>query len=480
MKLNQAGYRHAMSLIRQGKVNKAADWGISAEDENRILGDPPDWDEYSRWHLAVDTSANEETKERYKYPFGKGGQVYRSALIAIRQRAGQQKEGDVFAAAGRLIEALDGKEKEEAKLYALRTAGELAEAPEWFQLFPYGEVLIEDEEPAIMDEEGAALVLAHFNSLEHDMVIDYEHQTLSGEKAPAAGWIKELEWRDKQGLWARTDWTEEAANYIQKREYRYFSPVFWRRRSDNRIVELYNVALTNQPRMMNVRALAAKCETKTFKHGGDPMFEKLKKLLGLAKEASEEEMVQAVEGLVAKNKELEEAGQVVACKEILEALEVDQSDDKDKVVAKVQELRKAQGKKSDLETELQSLKKDHEALKHKWDERTADELIAKATAKGQITPAQVEEYGREMALKDPERFKKVVLGRREYSEVPLKDLPPEDPDAGGGTPQGKMDRLIAKKQKENKDLSYQDAMNLVAAENPELAESYLEAGRSKG
>lgn len=209
------------------------------------------------------------------------------------------------------------------------------------------------------------------------------------------------------------------------------------------------------------------------------MIEKLKKLLGLKKDASDEETVQAVEGLVAKNKELEEAGQSVACKEVLEALGADESDDKDRVVAKVQELRKAQGKKGDLETELQALKKDHKALKRKWDERNADELIAKALNDGQLKPADVDDWAREKALKDPDGFKREVLGRRKYSEVPLKDLPSEDTNAGGGTSCEKMERLIAKKMREDKDLSYADAMNLVSAENPELAEQYLAEGRTK-
>jgi len=208
------------------------------------------------------------------------------------------------------------------------------------------------------------------------------------------------------------------------------------------------------------------------------MLEKLKKLLGLNKDASEEQAVEAVKVLAAKNKEFEEAAEVVACKEVLVAIGATESDDKEKVVAKVGELKKAQGKKGDLETELQTLKTEHNSLKQKWDERNAEELVAKAIDKGQLTPAQAEEYGKDLALKDPELFKKTVLSRREFSEVPLKDLKDDEVDRGG-TAAEKVERLIAKKQKEDKDLSYQDAMNLVAAENPALAEEYIKDGRKK-
>ena len=62
------------------------------------------------------------------------------------------------------------------------------------------------------------------------MVVDYEHQTLSDREAPAAGWIKKIDGlaiKAKDGLWAIAEWTEKARQYIQNKEYRYFSPVFW-------------------------------------------------------------------------------------------------------------------------------------------------------------------------------------------------------------------------------------------------------------
>lgn len=111
--VNSTGKSNATARIRAGDVDRSTSWSFSAADENALLGpDGDDWAEYARWHLAIDTSANEETKARYKYAFGKNGRVYRSGIVAIRQRAGQQDDQSIFAAAGTLLEMIDANEEE--------------------------------------------------------------------------------------------------------------------------------------------------------------------------------------------------------------------------------------------------------------------------------------------------------------------------------------------------------------------------------
>jgi len=455
------------------------------------------------------------------------------------------------------------------KLHWLKNTKEIEGAPAEFQLLPYGRIEIEGEEDAVLDEESMASVIANFERRGNDMVIDYEHQTLKDVEAPAAGWIKRLIDKGKQGLWVVVDWTEKGAQYLKNREYRYFSPVFWVSKEGRKLVEIENVALTNFPRVNNLRPIVAKMSreeareaqerrSKKYgigaKEGGhvskpsewedvpddaflDPvnyrypcpdadqtraaasywgreknqaqytpeeratidarldkfkkkfdigefrkegkMLDKLKKIFGLADNAGDDKVVEAAEAVVAKNKELEAKGGAVACKEVLDALGANEKDGKEQVVAKIGELKEGAGKKTDVEQELVSLKKDHADLKKKLAEKDAEELIGKALSKGQITPAQVDDWGRQMATEEPDSFKKLVLSRREYSEVPLKELPPDDKDAGGGTPAEKMERLITKKMKENDKLTYGEAMDLVAAENKDLAEEYLQAGRKK-
>jgi hypothetical protein len=121
VKLNQSGLEHASSLMSQGKVNKDADWSFSAEDGDALLGaNGDDWKNYGWYFLGEDTSAAEATKDRYKYPYGKNGEVYRSALTAIRQRAAQQNETDIFDAAGELLDKIDNANGSIQHLNALR------------------------------------------------------------------------------------------------------------------------------------------------------------------------------------------------------------------------------------------------------------------------------------------------------------------------------------------------------------------------
>ncbi|GML74329.1 hypothetical protein B10628_20150 [Campylobacter jejuni] len=74
------------------------------------------------------------------------------------------------------------------------------------------------------------------------MVIDYEHQSLKNEKAPAAGWIKEL-YLENDALMAKAEFNEEAKKYIANKQYHYLSPVFGVNSKDNKSGELVRAKL---------------------------------------------------------------------------------------------------------------------------------------------------------------------------------------------------------------------------------------------
>ena len=121
IKVNRKGVAHARSLIGGGKINEGA-WSFSAADGNALLGDN-NWGEYGKWFLAVDSDADMETKEHYKYPFGKGGEIYRRGVIAAKSRAAQQGQSDVEETADGLVTAIDkklGKNEEKGGLTAER------------------------------------------------------------------------------------------------------------------------------------------------------------------------------------------------------------------------------------------------------------------------------------------------------------------------------------------------------------------------
>jgi len=110
--VNKKGTAHAKSLIAAGKINEGS-WSFSAADGNTLLGDD-NWTEYGKWFLAVDSEADSESKDHFKYPFGKGGEIYRRGVIAAKSRAAQQNSTAVAEAADALLEAIDKKlDKEE-------------------------------------------------------------------------------------------------------------------------------------------------------------------------------------------------------------------------------------------------------------------------------------------------------------------------------------------------------------------------------
>ena len=106
--LNLAGESYAHSLIAAGKVDRSSSWSFSAEDGNALLGKGgDDWESYGKVHLGLDRSANDKTKARYKYPVAKGGRLYRSGVIAAKQRAAAQGDGAVEKAAAALLVEID-------------------------------------------------------------------------------------------------------------------------------------------------------------------------------------------------------------------------------------------------------------------------------------------------------------------------------------------------------------------------------------
>lgn len=115
IKVCDAGLLHAKELIVAGKIDATSKWAFSADDAEKINKDN-DWEEYAKWNLAVDESVNEQTKDYFKYPFGKEGKVYRSALRAIASRASQADLQELSETATELLDLLDRKKNQEKNM----------------------------------------------------------------------------------------------------------------------------------------------------------------------------------------------------------------------------------------------------------------------------------------------------------------------------------------------------------------------------
>ncbi len=136
-----------------------------------------------------------------------------------------------------------------------------------FLLIPFGEVVVERPiagENFVFTAAHAESAKQWFDQMGRKLAIDYEHQSLDRLNTradglrPAAGWIGALEVRD-DGLWAvNVSWTDRAQELLRSGEYRYFSPViFWTDEDHTDVAALGPVALTNDPAMHGVSALAA-------------------------------------------------------------------------------------------------------------------------------------------------------------------------------------------------------------------------------
>lgn len=106
--INKAGNTFANAKVDDNKVVKSSSWTPPTAGEENAYIEKNGWEAYGKWHLGIDANASTETKEHWHYIFTSDFiNVDRAGLIAIRQRAGQQKETAIFEAAGKLIEKID-------------------------------------------------------------------------------------------------------------------------------------------------------------------------------------------------------------------------------------------------------------------------------------------------------------------------------------------------------------------------------------
>lgn len=286
-------------------------------------------------------------------------------------------------------------------------------APEVISVLPLGHV-VSSKGAFNVDEESFAAMTAQIAQRGVDLVVDYEHQTLKGVEAPAAGWVKELKLEDGQ-IKAVVEWTDRAAQYLENKEYRYLSPVISVRKSDNKATGLHSMALTNTPAIENMTPIV---NSETYEGGTRNMEELIKtlaELLGLGEEATEEQITEALKTCLAENKSLKEGGQqlpaennVVANKAVCELLDLKAGAPTEDVTAAIMEL-KGGG----------SLAEEVKSLKAKIADRDAEEAVALALKSGKITPAQ-KDWAKGYALDNLQGFASFV--EKAPQAVPMGEL----------------------------------------------------------
>ncbi|OGV64136.1 MAG: hypothetical protein A2283_12455 [Lentisphaerae bacterium RIFOXYA12_FULL_48_11] len=253
-------------------------------------------------------------------------------------------------------------------------------APEWMLLFAAGWGTLATGEKFLVDLEAFGLIQANIASRGNEVVFDYEHASLEKQAAPASGWIKELAWEDGAGIRARVDWTEAAAKFIAAKEYRYFSPVFYVRKSDSRVCGLDSVALTNRPKTTYLTPILAKLSAGVINKEEEMDRKKLIAALGLKDDATDAEILTAVATLGIKLPMTKEVTKEVVPGAIIAALGLKDTDDTSTIVAGIHALKQA-GTGAVSRDEF-------DALQAKLAERDATDAVDAAMKTGKIAPAQ--------------------------------------------------------------------------------------------
>lgn len=265
------------------------------------------------------------------------------------------------------------------------------------QLLPAGDFAARDGRPGpgrkwkLGDADGQRLAQA-LNSRKTPLVIDYEHQTLNaetnGQPAPAAGWATQFEWRAGQGLFATdVQWTARAKQMIDAGEYRFISPVFLSRKSDDSIVEVWHAALVNFPALDGMAAVADRIAARfaaadpSQETTMNPLLQKLIAAIGVAADATEETALTAVAALKTRADEAESLRQKLTATE-----------------GEVSALKaRHSGTEGEGLTAMKALQGEVSSLKAQLAARDMDEIVTAALKAGKLLPAQ-EKWARSLTV----------------------------------------------------------------------------------
>ncbi|WP_347253461.1 phage protease [Leminorella grimontii] len=290
------------------------------------------------------------------------------------------------------------------------------------QLFPAGNFRSVDRRPEdcahwVMTEAVAKRIIAKLSARKNKIVIDYEHQTLftqqNGKDAPAAGWWhgSKVVWEDAGLFVDDVEWTPRAAELIRNKEYLYISPVFSYTPKTGEILDVYHAALTNDPGLDGMKevttaasrlALASQLPPRE-----NPMNEELlallRKLLGLAEDATEADILAALQEAAAKMPTPEGESASASLTRVLTLLT-----DKDKEITALKTAALAAQQKGNGDPDpakfvpigvVTDMQKQMAALTSRLDSGELETLVKGALDDGRLLPS-MEAWARELGGKD--------------------------------------------------------------------------------
>lgn len=349
----------------------------------------------------------------------------------------------------------------------------------WQPMFPLGAVKHRSDFPGgRLDVDAAfcrAMVANYQRMGKPRLAGNYFHR--DGDMAPAdvpieqlvkSGTIVDVQFREADeempGVWALVEWTPRGAGYVASGEIDQISPEWsmnYRDRNSNELIgpALLGFGLVQAPLFKEMpRAAASDAEQEQSNQAdeaattGAVMNKKLIALLGLAENATDEQIERAVktrdEAFKASTGLNEKLTATVAVKDELTG-----------------KLKAAESKVAELQKELETEKnKAAEAAKHAAADKFADELRGKGIAVPSI------EKLKKLHLTDPETAKSLAADLQ-----PAANVKPAGVDGDGKGLEGKAaeDALFkaAEKIKVEEKVDFSEARRRASQRNPELAKA---------
>jgi len=279
-----------------------------------------------------------------------------------------------------------------------------------------------------------------------DLMLDYSHDS----EKEAAAWFTDIYLsEDGKELWGKVDWTDDGANAVRSKKYRYISADFQFAYKDNETLKdygptLFGAGLTNRPVIKKMNATIELSENKTLSEDNKMNEEMKKKFADMEADLKkkDEKIKELTEKLSAGSKLSEDE----ATKQRIADLEKRENDIK-LAEKKIEDDKKLSEKKGSFD---------------------------KMLSEGKVVEAQREAFMSDDFAKFAENSNEVNLSEKGSGKAGSGEGDNAvDEFKDSETPaQDEVLSLAEKKMSENKELSEADAYGMVLSEKPELAKKY--------
>ena len=115
IKINQAAYDHAVEIIKDGLEveHDVSNWKEVKPDVDEMARylNTHSLDEYGLWFLGINSDADQNSKDKFVYPYGDFSVLHKSALIAAEQEAGNKHLHEIKSAAQKLLTMIEHSKK---------------------------------------------------------------------------------------------------------------------------------------------------------------------------------------------------------------------------------------------------------------------------------------------------------------------------------------------------------------------------------